>query len=308
MTRIVVSGASGNLGRKITDQLLERMAPTELTLVTRSPQSLAERGIQGVTVHAGDYNDPAALDAAYAGTDVLMLISGLDVTKRVPEHRNAIAAAKKAGIGHIVYTSVAGIHPRNPTLSASDHIVTEQDLRESGLGFTILRNATYAEVFPTLASQPVLRTGEWVQAAGDGLLAPVSRHDIARCAAVCLLEPALHAGATYEISGPELVGFRDIVALAAETYGVPIRYVPVTPEQRYELFDAMGVPRKFDKAMAAHPDAHMWCSEEMVTADMAFAMNFHAILSHHVAFITGRAPASLREVFARCKGKEYDAC
>jgi NAD(P)H dehydrogenase (quinone) len=284
------------------------MSPADLTLVTRSPHALADRAEQGVAVHPGDYNDPTALDAAYTGGDVLMLISGLDVTKRVPEHRNAIAAAKKSGIGHIVYTSVAGIHPRNPTLSASDHIVTEQDLRDSGLGFTILRNATYAEVFPTLASQPALRTGEWVQSAGDGLLAPVSRNDIARCAATCLLEPALHAGAVYEISGPELLGFRDIVALAAETYGVPIAYVPVTPERRYELFDAMGVPRKFDKTMAAHPDAHLWCSEEMVTADIAFAMNFHAILTHHVEFITGQAPASLRDVFARCKGKDYDTC
>ena len=215
MSRIVVSGASGDLARRITGLLLERVDPASLTLVSRSPDKLAAHASRGVRMFRGDYNDPPALEAAYAGCDTLMLISGLAVTKRVPEHRNAIEAARKAGIRHIVYTSVAGIHPRNPTLSATDHIVTENDLRNCSLGYTILRNATYAEVFPTIAAQPVLRSGKWVQVAGHGRLAPVSKRDIALAATHCLLEPALHAGATYEISGPELLGFREIAALAA---------------------------------------------------------------------------------------------
>lgn len=308
MNKIVISGASGDLGRRITAALLERIAPEELSLVTRSPEKLNEMKRKGVAVHAGDYNDPAALEIAYAGSDTLMLISGLAVTKRVPEHRNAINAAKKAGIKHIVYTSVAGIHPRNPTLSATDHIVTEGDLRDSGLGHSILRNATYAEVFPTIAAQPALRSGQWIQAAGEGLMAPVSKRDIALCAAICLMEPEMHNGATYEISGTELFSFRDIAALTAEVYNVPIEYRPVTPEQRYAIFDAMGIPRHYTDDMTAHPDTHMWPSEEMVTADIAWGMGFHAILSHHVQFITGKAPYTLREVFEFCKGKSYDNC
>ncbi|MES2301417.1 MAG: SDR family oxidoreductase [Pseudomonadota bacterium] len=308
MHNIVISGASGDLGRRITAILLDRIAPANLALVTRTPAKLADRAQVGVAVHAGDYNDPAALEAAYAGSDVLMLISGLAVTKRVPEHRNAINAAKKAGIKHIVYTSVAGIHPRNPTLSATDHIVTEGDLRDSGLGYTILRNATYAEVFPTIASQPALRSGKWIQAAGEGLMAPVSKRDIALCAATCLMHPDLHNGAIYEISGTELVSFRDIAAITSEVYGVPIEYVPVTTEERYAQFDAMGVPRTYSESMDAHPDTHLWASDEMVTADIAWSMGFHAILSHHVKFITGKDPYTLREVFAFCKGRSYDDC
>lgn len=308
MEKIVISGASGDLGRRITAILLDQIAPANLALVTRTPEKLAERAQLGVAVHAGDYNDPAALEAAYAGSDVLMLISGLAVTKRVPEHRNAINAARKAGIKHIVYTSVAGIHPRNPTLSATDHIVTEGDLRDSGLGYTILRNATYAEVFPTIASQPALRTGKWIQTAGEGLMAPVSKRDIALCAATCLMHPDLHNGATYEISGTELFGFRDIAAITSEVYNVPIEYVPVTTEERYAQFDAMGVPRTYSESMDAHPDTHLWASDEMVTADIAWSMGFHAILSHHVKFITGKDPYTLREVFEFCKGRSYDDC
>ncbi len=308
MHNIVISGASGDLGRRITAILLDQIAPANLALVTRTPAKLADRAQVGVAVHAGDYNDPAALEAAYAGSDVLMLISGLAVTKRVPEHRNAINAAKKAGIKHIVYTSVAGIHPRNPTLSATDHIVTEGDLRDSGLGYTILRNATYAEVFPTIASQPALRSGKWIQAAGEGLMAPVSKRDIALCAATCLMHPDLHNGAIYEISGTELVSFRDIAAITSEVYDVPIEYVPVTTEERYAQFDAMGVPRTYSESMDAHPDTHLWASDEMVTADIAWSMGFHAILSHHVKFITGKDPYTLREVFEFCKGRSYDDC
>jgi NAD(P)H dehydrogenase (quinone) len=308
MTKFVVSGASGSLGRRITALLLDKIPVEDLTLTTRTPDKLDALTQLGVTVLSGDYNDPDALERAYAGCDILMLISSLAVTKRVPEHRNAINAASKAGIKHIVYTSTAGIHPQNPTLSASDHIVTEDDLRRCGMGYTIMRNACYAEVFPTVAAQPVLRSGEWVQVEGDGKLAPISKDDVARTAVACLLDPARHDGAVYEVTGPELVSFRDIAAMASEVYGVPINYVPVSVEARYAMLDAMGVPRKYAEGMDGHPDAHLWCSEEMVTADVAFQAGFHAILTHHVEYITGKRPISLRAVFDRCKGRDYNDC
>jgi NAD(P)H dehydrogenase (quinone) len=308
MTKYVISGASGSLGGKITARLLETIAPENLTLVTRTPEKLEALKHRGVTVHPGDYNNPEALERAYAGGDVLMMISSMAVTERVPEHRNAINAAKKAGIKHIVYTSTAGIHPQNPTLSASDHIVTEDDLRRCGMGYTIMRNACYAEVFPTVAAQPVLRSGEWVQVEGNGKLAPISKDDIARTAVACLLNPARHNGAVYEITGPELVSFRDIAAMTSEVYGVPINYRSVSVDERYAMLDAMGVPRKFTDGMDGHPDAHLWCSEEMVTADTAFQAGYHAILTHHVEFITGEKPSTLRAVFERCKGRDYNDC
>jgi NAD(P)H dehydrogenase (quinone) len=308
MTKYVISGASGSLGGKITARLLENIAPEDLTLVTRTPEKLSALAERGVTVHAGDYNDPEALERAYAGCDVLMLISSMAVTERVPEHRNAINAAKSAGIKHIVYTSTAGIHPQNPTLSASDHIVTEDDLRRCGMGYTIMRNACYAEVFPTVAAQPVLRSGEWVQVEGSGKLAPISKNDIARTAVACMLDPARHDGAVYEITGPELVSFRDIAAMTSDVYGVPIKYVQVSVDARYAMLDAMGVPRKYAEGMDGHPDAHLWCSEEMVTADIAFQAGFHAILTHHVEFITGQKPMPLRDVFDVCKGRDYNDC
>lgn len=308
MSRIVISGASGDLGRRITALLLPEIAPNDLTLVTRSPDCLADAAATGARVTFGDYRDLTSLQHAYAGGDVLMLISSLDVANRIPEHRNAIKAAKEAGIGHIVYTSCGGIHSQNPVPSVSDHIVTEDDLRESGIGFTILRNQTYAEVFPTLAAPAVLETGKWYQAAGDGKLSPVSKRDIAACAVRCLRNPAWHNRATYEITGPELLGYREIAAIAADVYDVPIEYVPVSVEERFRQFDEMGVPRRFSPDMATHDYAQKWCSEEMVGQDIGFAGQFYATLSLHVQMITGRKPYTLREVFEFCKGRNYADC
>jgi len=163
MTKIVVSGASGDLGRRITSLLLDHIGPEHVTLVTRTPEKITADLPSGVRVLQGDYRDRDALIAAYQGGDVLMLISSLDVAKRVPEHRNAIEAAKIAGIRHVVYTSCGGIHPKNPVPSVSDHIVTERDLQASGLGHTILRNQTFAEVFPTIAAPAVVESGKWYQ-------------------------------------------------------------------------------------------------------------------------------------------------
>jgi NAD(P)H dehydrogenase (quinone) len=298
MGRIAVSGASGDLGRRTSEILLTRLDPRDLTLVTRHPQSRTDAASRGVRVVAGDYRDPESLEKAYAGSDVLMLISGHAVGRRIPEHRNAIAAAKKVGIKHIVYTSVAGIHPRNPTISAGDHLVTEHDLYESGLGYTILRNQTYSELITPMA-QSALDSGTWLQVGNKGRIAPVSKDDIASCAATCLLEPERHSRVTYEITGPDLLSFSDIAAMFSKLYGVPIDYKVITPEQMYAAFDSWGIPRGYSDD-DPHP-ARAYGSDEIVTAYIAFDQGYHAILSHHVEFVTGTRPVSLREVVVKAK-------
>ena len=172
MAKIVISGASGDMGRRITAELLETIPPSDLTLTTRTPEALEDRAAQGVCICKADYNDPAALEAAYRGSDTLMLISSLAVTRRIPEHLNAINAAKAAGIRHIVYTSVIGLLPHSPTKSVRDHHETEKNLRASGLNWTALRNGTYSEVIPENIMLPALQSGVWHQVEGDGRFAP----------------------------------------------------------------------------------------------------------------------------------------
>jgi NAD(P)H dehydrogenase (quinone) len=114
MNRIVISGASGDLGRRVTKLLLKEGPGVELTLVTRTPEKLADLAAQGIRVLKGDYQDPDSLDAAYSGADTLFLISGLNLGWRISEHRNAISAAQRALVGHVVYTSVGGVAAEQP--------------------------------------------------------------------------------------------------------------------------------------------------------------------------------------------------
>ena len=298
MSKILINGATGSLARLVTEELLKKVDPKDLTLMTRSPEKLADRAAQGVRVCRGDYRDPKSLDAAYKGNDIMMLISSLQVGKRIPEHRNAIAAAKKAGIKHILYTSVAGVHPGNPTISAGDHIATEQDLIESGLGYTIFRDQTYAEMF-TPMEQSALQCGKWYHVGDKGMLAPVSRRDIALCAATCLLEPEKHNRVIYEITGPELLTLKEISQMFEELYNTPIEYTIISPEEMYEKFDSWGIGRRVQEG-ASDPGV-LFGSEEIVSAYIAFDQDYHAILSHHVELITGKKPLKLLEILKEDK-------
>ncbi|MEV7738067.1 SDR family oxidoreductase [Streptomyces sp. NPDC088921] len=307
MGRIVISGASGDLGRRVADLLLATDPDAELTLVTRTPEKLGQGGTQRLRVCRGDYRDAASLDAAYSGGEILFLISGLNLGRRVSEHRNAISAAQRAGIRHIVYTSVGGVQPNNPALSSRDHCQTEIDLRASGLAYTILRNSLYSEIVSNVLLAPgVVEAGLFRQATADGFIAPVAKSDVARSAATCLLQNERHTGAVYEITGSELLNFHDIAAIAAEVHRVPVTYLPVSVEERLAFFDSVGIPRTYDPDMPPSADGHMWASDELVSAEVAISEGYQAIMSHHVKHITGQEPASLRSVMERCKSLRYD--
>ena len=306
MGRIIVSGASGDLGQRVTEHLLTLEPSRRITLVTRSPWKLAGKAGQNVDVFRGDYTDPPSLDAAYAGGGVLLLISGLNLGRRVSEHRNAIHAAKKAGISQIVYTSVVGVNPNNPALSAKDHFQTEQDLHASGIPFVALRDALYSEIITNFVIRSALPFGRFNMAAGAGRIAPVSKLDVVRCVAECLVNAERHAGAVYEISGPELLSMAEIAQIAAEHHGKPMVYDVVTPDERLAFLDSLGYPRTYASDMPMNADGHMWASDELVSADMAIAQGYQAILSDHVEMITGRKPETLLEVFRRCGDVRYD--
>jgi NAD(P)H dehydrogenase (quinone) len=298
MSRIVINGASGQLGRIIVENLAQSVSPETLTLVSRTPEALSDWAAKGARVVQGDYRDPDSLDAAYAGAETLMMISGLDIRHRVSQHRNAIAAAQRAGVKHIVYTSVSGVHPLNRTPSCTDHVVTEKDLRESGLGFTCLRNQAYSE-FMTMMAEAALRTGKWYHVGERGLFSPVTRADIALCAATILLAPKGHDGVAYEITGPELISFQELARRFAELYNRPIEYIPLSAQGMYAKFDEWGAPRIGDPRASDPPVC--FGSEELVENYVAWDELFHAVLSHHVELITGKPATPLHEVMVAVK-------
>ena len=155
MTRLLVAGASGKLGRRTAELLLATGAATELILVTRTPGAVADLAEQGCEVRFGDHGEPDSLPAAYAGAERMLLISASDLDVRAEQHRAAIRAAAAVGVRHVVYTSGLDPEPPNPAAVAPSHHATEQALAESGLAWTVLRDSLYSEYQVPEAAQAV---------------------------------------------------------------------------------------------------------------------------------------------------------
>jgi NAD(P)H dehydrogenase (quinone) len=296
--KLIISGASGDLGRRVTALVLQQQAASNLILLTRNPAALAGETSRGASVRQADFGTPAMLANAMQGGDVLLLISTLSIGKRAEQHANAIEAAKIAGVKHVIYTSSGGVQPQTPSLSGQEHYATEQVLQKSGLTFTILRNSWYADVTPMLLLPAGLATGSLVASTGEGRIAPVAKSDCARAAATVLLAPEKHANAIYEITGPELLTFAEITQLCSEAAGKPIAYVNVSHDEKLAIFDSMGVKRDYEEGMMTEA-TNAWASNEMITYEMAIKQQFFSICSRHVELITGKPALTMREVITQ---------
>jgi NAD(P)H dehydrogenase (quinone) len=216
---IVITGASGHLGRLVAELVLERAEPDRVVLVTRDPSRLTEFADRGVEVRAGDFDDPSTLPAAFEGADRALIISADQIGVRVPGHKAAISPAAAAGATSIAYTS--GINPShsNPIVVAADHRASEEHLRTAGTGWTMLRNSIYAEILVAGAA-PALATGRHFSNEGDGRVSYVARADCAAVAAAVLLTGG-HDCDEYDVTGPEALGATDVAGLYAEVGGRP---------------------------------------------------------------------------------------
>jgi NAD(P)H dehydrogenase (quinone) len=236
---IVITGATGHLGRITIKALLDRGVPaTDIVAAGRNAVALTELAGLGVRTASIDYSDPDSLAAAFVGADKVLLISGTTPGERVAQHGAVIDAAKAAGVGQIVYTSA----PRADTTTlvlAPDHAATEALLRQSAVPFTVLRNNWYTENYLDTAKQAAA-TGEIVGSAGDGRVASASRADFAEAAAVVLTTDG-HLGRTYELNGDVSWTFADLAAVLGELAGRPVSYRSVTTEQHIEILHGFGL-------------------------------------------------------------------
>lgn len=293
---IIVTGGSGQYARLAVRHLLDRVAPEELVVTTRRPDALADLAERGVQVRYADFAEPESLPGAFAGGTKMLLISTVQVGQRVAQHTKAIRAAADAGVRHIAYTSFVGAgdpgDPAERALVVVDHAGTEEVLRSSGVAYTFLRDSQYAEAVSDVIAPRVLAEGVWAASAGDGQIAFVSREDCAACGAQVLLDPG-HENRAYDITGPQLLSFRDAAAAVAEVGGRPVEYVVISDEQLYAAFDAMGVPRE----PVEDPNAPIpWCSDDMVSFERAIRNGRMSVLSGDVQDILGREPRSLTDV------------
>lgn len=242
---IAITGATGQLGRLVVQRLKEKIPAADIVALVRTPSKATDLG---VAVRAADYIQPDTLAQALRGIDTLLLISSSEIGQRAVQHRNAIAAAKAAGVKRIVYTSL--LHAdRSPLGLAPEHRETEQALKASGLTWTILRNGWYTENYA--GSIPgALAGGAFIGSAGDGRISSAARLDYAD-AAVAVLTSTGHEGKTYELAGDTAY---TLSALAAEISRQAARAIPYRnlPESDYaKALQGFGLPAALAQAIAS---------------------------------------------------------
>jgi NAD(P)H dehydrogenase (quinone) len=278
---IVITGASGHLGRHVVDDALERIDPQELILVTRDPRSLADYAERGARVRHGDFTDPSTLSAAFVGGERLLLISTDVVGARVAHHHAAIDAAVGAGIGFIAYTSIVNPVEANPAGVVPDHRATEEKLLESGVEWAFLRNSIYADLeAANLAAAEA--TGRLVTNAGPGRIAYISREDCA-AAAAALITGGAHAGKAYDVTGPELLDAEGRAEVFAEITGKPVEVIQLGDEAfAAGVADATGLPIEAGRLFASF--------------GRATREGYLGVISTDFEQLTGHAPRALRSV------------
>ncbi|MCY0965742.1 SDR family oxidoreductase [Parathalassolituus penaei] len=237
---IVVTGANGQLGQLVINELLKTVPASDIVAAVRTPSKAADLAALGVTVKEADYTRPETLEAAFAGADKVLLISSSEVGQRYTQHLNVIAAAKQAGVGLLAYTSILKADS-SPLPLALEHKQTEAAIAEAGIPAVILRNGWYTENY--LASVPVaLQYGVVLGCANDGRIASAARADYAAAAAAVLTSSEPQAGKVYELAGDESYSLTEFAAAIAAAADKPVAYQNL-PQEAYTkaLLDA-GLP------------------------------------------------------------------
>jgi NAD(P)H dehydrogenase (quinone) len=278
---LIVTGAAGHLGRLVSEQLLERVAPEDLVLVTRTPEALRAFRARGAEVRYGNFDEPASLRDAFAGGSRMLLISTDAVGRRVRQHRTAINAAAAEGIDHVVFTSIVKPVATNPTgRYAWEPGLTEALLHRSSLAWTVLRFGTFAElVLPPAAT--AVQNGRMITNNGDGRIVPVSRRDCAEAAAVVLTTDG-HIGETYAVTGAEALSSSDLAELFSDLSGRRVKVVQLTDALLAEVLAGIGTPIATVVSLTAF--------------GRAVRLGYFDVIDPTFERLTGHPPLSLRDV------------
>jgi NAD(P)H dehydrogenase (quinone) len=244
---IVVTGATGQLGRLVVDGLLEQVPASSVVAVVRDAAKAAGLAGRGVKIRVADYSEPATLDGVFAAGDKVLLISGSEIGRRRPQHQAVIDAAKAAGVALFAYTSALG-GPAADFKLADEHRATEQAILDSGLPYVLLRNGWYNENY-TANLATTLEQGAVVAAAGDGRIASASRADYA-AAAVAVLTGEGHERKAYELSGDTAWGFAEYAAEVARQSGRQVAYQQISADARKAALIGAGVPEPIADILA----------------------------------------------------------
>ncbi|ENG2949587.1 SDR family oxidoreductase [Enterobacter cloacae] len=275
---IAITGATGQLGRLVIEQLLKTVPANQIVAIVRNPSKAEALSQQGIVVRQGDYTDQAALTTALKGVKKLLLISSSEVGQRATQHQNVINAAKAAGVTFIAYTSL--LHADNSPLGLHvEHVATEKALATSGIPYALLRNGWYTENY-LASAPPALEHGVFIGAAGEGKIASATRADYAAAAAKVVSEEG-HAGKVYELAGDSAWTLSELAAELSKQSGKPVVYQNMSEADFAAALKSVGLPAGLADMLA---DSDVGASKGGLFDD-----------SHTLSKLIGRPTTSLAE-------------
>lgn len=277
---ILVTGASGQLGTVVVQNLLKKTSANQIAALVRDESKAVLLKESGVNLRIGNYDDRASMDRAMQGVEKVLLIAGTDEDKRVQQHQNVTDAAKKAGVQYIAYTS-RNLKDRSSLVNRlmEGHFQTEDYIKESGLNYIIFRNVLYMDAIPGFVGEKVFDTGIHLPA-GDGKLPFALRSDMAEGIASVLLEDN-YTPRTYKFTGSEAYSFADVAAVLSRLSGKDVRYTPADKSVFELQLKERGVPEIIVQRIAGFLTDIKNGQEAEITSDLENAL--------------GRKPASLEE-------------
>ncbi|MDZ5702797.1 SDR family oxidoreductase [Enterobacter ludwigii] len=244
---IAITGATGQLGQLVIEQLLNTVPANQIVAIARNPAKAEALSQQGITVRQGDYADESTMTSALKGVEKLLLISSSEVGQRATQHQNVINAAKAAGVKFIAYTSL--LHAdKSPLGLHVEHVATEKALAESGIPYALLRNGWYTENY-LASAPPALEHGVFIGAAGEGKIASATRADYAAAAAKVISGDG-HAGNVYELAGDHAWTLNELAAELSKQSGKNVTYQNMSEADFAAALKGVGLPAGLAEMLA----------------------------------------------------------
>lgn len=289
--KYLITGASGPLATSIIENLKKVILPTDLILLSRKPEKLEKWAKLGAKTCYGDFREPETIEKAAIDADKMMLISGYEVGHRIKQHSDAIDAAIKSGVKHIVYTSYYGKDP-NTALVCIDHRGTEAKLKSSGVAYTALRDGMYMDTVSNAFVPTHYSVGKWITSTKGGKISMVDRRDVAACAAQVLTSSG-HENKIYNITGTDTWSFQDIADLCEEICGKSVPIYEVSDQEFWDLMKQAGIPE--DSLQEFNVNGIEWCLKDIMSGEVEIRKGTFDVISHDIENLLGRPANNLRD-------------
>jgi NAD(P)H dehydrogenase (quinone) len=245
---ILVTGATGEFGKHAVQQLMKKgVNISDISILSRSMEKANNYKEDGIIVKIGDYTNYDSLVKAFEGVDKLLFVSSSEIENRAEQHENVVKAAKTAGVQHIVYTSFMRNQETDNSAIAflmDSHLKTEKWIKDSGIAYTFLQNATYLDMLPMFIGEQVLETGVIMQPAENGKSSSVLRQELAEAAAAVMTSEG-HENKAYPLVNNQAISYNDVAELIAEISGKNITYKSPSPEEYQATLKTYGVPDEY---------------------------------------------------------------